>query len=174
MVEGSEYEQEVARELLALANFDTRGLNAEQRQNSWDFEAADMKAELASNILVQVKSSSETQTRQVDNWKSGEGMGQVGSMSFEEQLELNVEAEFSSITRKFEKNKTYHVLVIIDRHETAEKLMVKTGYLLDQNIKSAKVALQRRRRAESSRTAAGCVSNRHGDGHLVGRQRASS
>ena len=131
--------------LCKLANFDTRGLNSEQkRQKFLDFEA-DMKAELASNILVQVKSSSVTQTRQVDNWESGEGMGQVGSMSFEEQLELNVEAEFSSITRKFEKNKTYHVLVIIDRHETAEKLMVKTGYLLDQNIKSAKVALQRRR-----------------------------
>ena len=131
--------------LCKLASFDTRGLDAEEkRQKFLDFEA-DMKAELASNILVQVKSSSVTQTRQVDNWVSGEGMGQIGLMSFEEQLELNVEAEFSSITRKFEKNKTYHVLVIIDRHETAEKLMVKTGFLLDQNIKSAKVALQRRR-----------------------------
>ena len=67
--------------LCKLANFDTRGLNAEQkRQKFLDFEA-DMKAELASNILVQVKSSSVTQTRQVDNWESGEGMGQVGSMS---------------------------------------------------------------------------------------------
>ena len=60
--------------LCKLANFDTRGLNAEQkRQKFLDFEA-DMKAELASNILVQVKSSSVTQTRQVDSWKQTIGL----------------------------------------------------------------------------------------------------
>ena len=126
-------------------NFETRGLNDEEKHLRFLRLEEDLKAELARNILVQVKSSSTSQTSQVDSWGSGEGTDQVGSSSFESQLEINVEAEFSALTRSFEKNKTYHVLVIINKAETAEKLVLKTSLLLDQYNESAKVALQRKR-----------------------------
>ena len=128
-----------------LDNFETRGLNDEEKHLKFLRLEEDMKAELARNILVQVKSSSTSQTCQVDSWGSAEGTDQVGSSSFESQLEIIVEAEFSALTRTFEKNKTYHVLVIINKAETAEKLVLKTSLLLDQYNESAKVALQRKR-----------------------------
>ena len=56
-----------------LDNFETRGLDDEEKyQKLLRFEE-DMKAELARNILVQVKSSSSSQTSQVDSWGSVEG-----------------------------------------------------------------------------------------------------
>ena len=128
-----------------LDNFETRGLNAEEKHLKFLRFEEDMKAELARSILVQVKSSSTSQTSQVDSWGSAEGLDQVGTSSFEAQLEINVEAEFSALTRTFEKNKTYHVLVVVDKAETAEKLVLKTSLLLDQYNESAKVALQRKR-----------------------------
>ena len=128
-----------------LDNFETRGLDDEEKHQKLLRFEEDMKAELARNILVQVKSSSSSQTSQVDSWGSVEGANQVGTASFEAQLEINVEAEFSALTRTFEKNKIYHVLVIVDKAETAEKLVLKTSLLLDQYNESAKVALQRKR-----------------------------
>ena len=128
-----------------LDNFETRGLDDEEKHLKFLRFEEDMKAELARNILVQVKSSSTSQTSQVDSWGSTEGANQVGTSSFEAQQEINVEAEFSALTRTFEKNKTYHVLVIVDKAETAEKLVLKTSLLLDQYNESAKVALQRKR-----------------------------